>query len=210
MHLSEDGNVDGGAQLSEDRPDELVERGIGDVDLRYPIGKVEDQIFSDKGGYDDKVKTVYLQEIQMCPSLLEHAILNLDENHLDVPYRNGGWTSKQVIHHVADSHMNAYGRFKLALTEDNPTIKPYDEAAWAELSDTKNLPVNISLTLLHALHTRWVELMKNMKEDDWQRTIFHPEHKRKISLWDMAGTYAWHGKHHAAHITGLRARMGWN
>ncbi len=137
MHLSEDDNVDGRAQLPEDRPDKLMQQGIGDTDLRYPIGKVEDQIFSDKGGYDEKVKTVYLQEIQRCPSLLEHAILNLDENHLNVPYRNGGWTSKQVIHHVADSHMNAYIRFKLALTEDNPTIKPYDEAAWAALSDTK-------------------------------------------------------------------------
>ena len=181
-----------------------------ETDLRYPIGKVEDQIFSNKGGYDEKVKATYLQDIQMCPSLLENAILNLDEQQLNVPYRDGGWTSRQVIHHVADSHMNAYVRFKLALTEENPTIKPYNEAAWAELSDTKKLPVNISLTLLYALHTRWVELMNNMSESDWQRTIFHPEHKREIKLWDMLGTYAWHGKHHTAHITALRERMGWN
>ncbi len=180
-----------------------------DTGLRYPIGKVEDQIFTDKGDYNEKAKAAYLLDIQMCPSFLENAILNLDEGQLNIPYRDGGWTSKQVIHHVADSHMNAYVRFKLALTEENPTIKPYDEAAWAELRDTQNLPVNISLTLLHALHTRWVELMKNMTEEDWQRTIFHPEHKRKISLWDMAGTYAWHGKHHVAHITALRERMGW-
>ncbi|MDB5199910.1 MAG: putative metal-dependent hydrolase [Chitinophagaceae bacterium] len=181
-----------------------------EIDLRYPIGKAEDQLFSNKGEYDEKVKAVHLQEIQMCPSLLENAISNLDEHQLATPYRQGGWTSKQVIHHVADSHMNAYVRFKLALTEDNPTIKPYDEAAWARLSDTQNLPVNISLTLLHALHARWVELMKNMTEEEWQRTIFHPEHKHKISLWNMLGTYAWHGKHHTAHITALRERMGWD
>lgn len=178
-------------------------------DLRYPIGKVEDQAFSNKGGYDEIIKANYLRDIQSCPSLLEMAISNLDEQQLNIPYRDGGWTSKQVIHHVADSHMNAYIRFKLALTEDSPVIKPYDEAAWANLSDTQNLPVNISLTLLHALHIRWHELMKNMTEAEWQRTIYHPEHKRKIALWDMLGTYAWHGRHHAAHITELRKRMGW-
>lgn len=205
MPLSEHSYAGGEAPLSQ----VPIAIGIAETDLRYPIGKVEDQTFSNKGDYNENIKSAYLQEIQMCPGLLEEAILNLDEAQLNIPYRDGGWTSKQVIHHVADSHMNAYIRFKLALTEDNPTIKPYDEAAWAELSDTKNLPVNISLTLLHALHTRWTELMKNMNEKDWQRTVFHPEHKRTISLWDMAGTYAWHGKHHAAHITKLRERMGW-
>jgi DinB family. len=178
-------------------------------DLRYPIGKVEDQLFSNKGPYDEKIKAAFLLDIQQCPSLLEQAISNLDEQQLNVPYRDGGWTSKQVIHHVADSHMNAYIRFKLALTEDNPTIKPYDEAAWALLPDTKNLPVNISFTLLHALHLRWVELMKNMTESDWQRTVYHPEQKREITLWNMLGIYAWHGKHHAAHITSLREKMAW-
>lgn len=182
----------------------------GGTDLRYPIGKAEDQQSGNKDGYDEKIKKAHIIDIQQCPGLLEAAISNLDEHQLNVAYREGGWTSKQVIHHVADSHMNAYIRFKLALTEDNPIIKPYDEAAWAALSDTNNLPVNISLTLLHALHTRWVELMKNMSEADWQRTIFHPEHKREISLWNMLATYAWHGKHHAAHITSLRERMKWN
>ena len=128
---------------------------------------------------------------------------------MNTPYRDGGWTVKQVIHHVADSHLNAYVRCKLALTEDNPTIKPYEEAAWAELSDTKNLPVNVSLTLLHALHARWVEVMKNMSDAEWQRTFFHPEQNRKITLWGMLTTYAWHGKHHVAHITSLRDRMNW-
>ena len=179
-----------------------------EVDLRYPIGKMGDQPFS-KNEYDEKLKESFLNEIKITSSLLENAINNLDEQQLNTPYRDGGWTVKQVIHHVADSHMNAYMRFKLGLTEDNPTIKTYEEAAWAELSDTKNLPVNISLTLLHALHVRWHELMKNMTEADWQRTVFHPEHKRKLSLWDLLKTYAWHGKHHATHITALRERMAW-
>lgn len=178
------------------------------IDLRYPIGKQDDQPFSKKE-FDESIKAGYLQDIEICPSLLENAILNLDEGQLDTPYRNGGWTIKQVIHHVADSHMNAYIRFKLALTEDNPTIKPYEEAAWAELSDTKNLPVNISLTLLHALHKRWHELLKNMSSSDFKKTIYHPEQKRQISLWQLLSIYAWHGKHHAAHITKLKERMEW-
>ena len=180
-----------------------------ETDLRYPIGKPAGSAFGDRGPYNETQKASYIQDIQLCPSGLEAAIENLDEQQLNTPYRDGGWTVKQVVHHVADSHMNAYIRFKLGLTEDNPTIKPYDEAAWAELSDTNNQPVNISLTLLHALHTRWVDLMKNMTEAEWQRTVFHPEHKRDIKLWDLAGTYAWHGKHHIAHINKLRERNGW-
>jgi hypothetical protein len=140
-------------------------------DPRYPIGKVDDQLFNAKDGYTEKAKAAFLLDIEQAPSLLEHSISNLDEQQLNVPYREGGWTSKQVVHHVADSHMNAYMRFKVGLTETNPTIKTYDEAAWAELGDTKNLPVNISLTLLHALHVRWVELMKNMTEADWQNSL---------------------------------------
>ncbi len=178
------------------------------IDLRYPIGKQQDQPFS-KNEFDESIKKNYLQDIDICPGLLENSILNLDEQQLETPYRDGGWTIKQVVHHVADSHMNAFIRFKLALTEDNPTIKPYEEALWAELSDTKNLPVNISLTLLHALHKRWYELLKNMSSSDFERTIYHPEQKRKISLWQLLAIYAWHGKHHAAHITNLKERMGW-
>ena len=178
------------------------------VDLRYPIGKAADQPFS-KDGFSKTLKEGYLLDIQQCPILLEQAITNLDEQQLNIPYRDGGWTVKQVVHHVADSHMNAYMRFKLALTEDNPTIKTYDEAAWAELSDTKNLPVNISLTLLHALHARWYELLKNLNEADWQKTVFHPEHQRKITLWELLKMYAWHSKHHVAHVTSLRKRKGW-
>jgi uncharacterized damage-inducible protein DinB len=179
-----------------------------DLDLRYPIGKAEQQPFTGEA-YSETVKQAYLSDIQQCPGLLENAVLNLDEHQLNMPYREGGWTVKQVVHHVADSHMNAYTRFKLALTENNPVIKPYDEAAWAELPDTQNLPVNISLTLLHALHLRWIEIMKSMSEADWQRTIFHPGQQKEIILWKLLATYSWHGKHHVAHITKLKERMGW-
>ncbi len=178
------------------------------IDLRYPIGKALEQPFS-KDCYNENVKAEYLSAIQQCPALLKNSISNLDEMQLNVPYRNGGWTPKQVIHHVADSHLNGYIGFKLVLTEDNPAIKTYKEAAWAELSDSKNLPVNISLTLLHALHLRWHDLMKNMRDEDWQKTLYHPEYKREMTLWDLIETYAWHGKHHVAHITSLRKRKVW-
>jgi hypothetical protein len=172
------------------------------MDTRFPIGKYERQ------PYSDKQREAWLADILFLPRQLEMSILNLDEQQLETPYREGGWTVKQVIHHVADSHMNAYIRFKLGLTEDNPTIKPYMEALWAEVSDYK-LAVNISLTLLHALHNRWYDMLKHMKAEDWNRTVFHPEHKKDISLWDLLGMYAWHGHHHTAHITSLRERMGW-
>ena len=171
--------------------------------LRYPIGKYEPQTYSEKQLRD------WINDIRYLPSLLELAVNNLDEAQLQTPYRPDGWTSQQVVHHVADSHMNAFIRFKLGLTEDNPSIKPYDEVMWAELSDTKIVPINVSLTLLHALHTRWVAVLENIKEEEWSRTLFHPEHKREMSLWYVIGLYAWHGKHHTAHITSLRERNGW-
>jgi hypothetical protein len=182
---------------------------MSDIDLRYPIGKVADQEFYGSEIDNEEAKKSRLLDIKMCPGLLEKSILNLDEEQLNTPYRPGGWTPKQVVHHVADSHMNAYIRFKLGLTEDNPVIKPYDEAAWVELKDTKNLPVNISLTLLHALHARWYELIKDFTKAQWAKTVFHPEHARTMTLWDLLEIYSWHGKHHAAHITRLRERMGW-
>jgi hypothetical protein len=172
-------------------------------DLKYPIGKYVPQPFSDKQLQE------WVRDIQFLPQDLENSILNLDEAQINTPYRPEGWTVKQLIHHVADSHMNAYIRFKLGLTENNPTIKPYDEALWAEMSDTKNLPVNLSLTLLHALHTRWVEVIKNIKGDEWNRTIFHPEAKKEMTIWYLLGSYAWHSKHHTAHLTRLRERMNW-
>lgn len=179
------------------------------IDLRYPIGKLQDQAGSSNGVFNQKDKEGYILDIRMCPSMLENAILNLDEHQLDTSYRPDGWTLKQVVHHVADSHMNAYSRFRLALTEDNPTIKGYNEAAWAELSDAKSMPVNISLTLLHALHQRWCNLLENMSDEDWSRTFYHSGYQKSMVLYNVAALYAWHGKHHVAHITKLRERMGW-
>jgi uncharacterized damage-inducible protein DinB len=178
-------------------------------DLRYPIGKEEAQK-EFNAEYNEPLKTQLLTEIKMLPSNLELAIQNLDAAQLDMPYRFGGWTVKQLIHHIADSHINAYTRFKLGLTEDNPIIKPYDQDAWAILPDAQKLPVNISLTLLHALHIRWYQLMYDLNESQWQRTIYHPERKVTITLWSLLKSYSWHSRHHTAHITDLRERMKWS
>jgi uncharacterized damage-inducible protein DinB len=173
------------------------------TDLRYPIGKYKPQPF------DGKLKEEWLNDIKFLPQLLENAIVNLDEAQLLTPYREGGWTVQQLVHHVADSHINAYCRFKLGLTEDNPTIRPYEEKLWADLNDVENIPVNISLTLLYALHTRWYAAISDLSLKEWERTVFHPEAKKKMTLWYLLGNYAWHGKHHVAHITALRERHGW-
>ncbi len=170
-------------------------------DLRYPIGKYEPQ------PYSDKLKEAWLNDIKFLPQLLENTILNLDESQLQTPYREGGWTVQQVVHHVADSHVNSYVRFKLALTEDNPTIKPYDEAAWAKLADSQ-LPIEPSLDLIASLHARWVGLLEGMSEADFAKTFNHPE-RGKQNLGTTLGLYAWHSRHHTAHITSLRARQGW-
>lgn len=172
-------------------------------DLRYPIGKYITEPFS------QNQLQKWLMDISVLPQQLENAVINLDEAQLNQAYRDDGWTLKQVVHHVADSHINAYMRFKLGLSENTPTIKTYDEAAWAEMPDTKNLPINISITLLYALHSRWHEILKDMSENDFEKNIFHPEHKKELSLWYLLGMYAWHGKHHVAHITSLRERMKW-
>lgn len=173
------------------------------MDPRYPIGKYEPQPFSEKQKQD------WLNDIKFLPLAIEHAILNLDAAQLETPYRDGGWTVKQLVHHVADSHVNAYCRFKLGLTEENPTIRPYEQDAWAQMKDTQNLPVNISTTLLHAVHIRWNEILVNMTNEEFERTVFHPEHKKQFTLWHLLGMYAWHGRHHTAHITQLREKMGW-
>jgi hypothetical protein len=171
--------------------------------LKYPIGKYIEQPFS------SAQREEWLLDIQSLPQLIEYAITNLDHHQLDTPYREGGWTVRQVVHHVADSHMNAYIRFKLGLTENTPSIKPYDEAAWADMIDTKNVPINISITLLYALHTRWYEILKNVSAEEWNKSVFHPEHKKEITLWFLFGMYAWHSRHHVAHINNLRKRMNW-
>lgn len=177
---------------------------VAAVDPRYPIGQYEPKPFS----IEKKIE--WLADIKFLPLQIENAILNLDEAQLQTAYREGGWTVHQLVHHVADSHMNAYIRFKLGLTEENPTIKPYDENKWAELHDVQKLPVNISVTILHAVHARLYETLKYVTDDDWNnKTVFHPEHKKTMRLWFLLGMYAWHGKHHVAHITSLRERKGW-
>lgn len=171
--------------------------------LSFPIGKFKEQTFS------EAQQRLWINDIRMLPGDMEEVILNLDEAQLNTPYREGGWTLRQVVHHVADSHMNAFIRFKLGLTEDRPHIKPNQQDAWAKLPDVELVPVNISLTLLHALHTRWAELLLSLSDQDWDRTVVHPEYQKEMSLWYLLGLYAWHGRHHVAHIRSLRNRMGW-
>ena len=144
----------------------------------------------------------------VAPARFRAAVEGLDDTRLDTPYRPGGWTVRQVVHHVADSHQNAYVRFRLALTEEEPTIKPYDEKKWAELVDARTLPVDVSLQLIHALHHRWVELLSSLTDAEFTRRFRHPEVGLMRLDTYLAG-YAWHCRHHAAHITGLKERMGW-
>lgn len=173
------------------------------MDPRYPIGKYEPQPFSEKQKQD------WLNDIKFFPQTLENSIENLDEAQLNTPYRDGGWKVKQLVHHVADSHINAYCRFKLGLTETDPVIRPYEEGLWAELDDIESVPINVSLTLLHALHARFYATIRNLSDEDWKRTVVHPEHNKTFTLWHLLGMYSWHGKHHVAHITTLRENKGW-
>jgi hypothetical protein len=172
-------------------------------DVRYPLGTYHPQPFS------SVQKGEWLADIRFLPQRLEAALHDLDEAQLHTPYREGGWTVHQLVHHIADSHINAYCRFKLGFTEEIPTIKTYDEKAWAQTADVTELPVNISITLLFALHQRWYSFLQSFTDRDWQRTIYHPEHQREITLWHLVGMYAWHGRHHVAHITAMRERMAW-
>jgi uncharacterized damage-inducible protein DinB len=172
-------------------------------DLRYPIGK-----FHFDGPLSEEQKKTSLDEIARAPANLRAAVKGMSEAQLDTPYRPGGWTIRQVIHHVPDSHLNSYVRFKLALTEDEPTIKPYAEDRWAELADTKSTPVEVSLTLLDSLLDRWVRLLQSLTAEDWKRTFRHPD-LGAMTLEKTLALYAWHGRHHVAHITALRQREGW-
>jgi hypothetical protein len=172
--------------------------------LKYPIGK-----YNRPEVITESDINKWIGEIAALPEQLRETINGLSEQQLATPYREGGWTVRQVLHHVPDSHVNAYIRFKLALTEDTPTIKLYLEDKWAQLQDTQATPVEVSLTLLEALHKRWVVLMKGMSVNDFKRTFYHPEQKKEISLDGIAGMYAWHGKHHLAHIQKLKERMKW-
>ncbi|GAB2780594.1 hypothetical protein HNQ93_001334 [Hymenobacter luteus] len=174
-------------------------------DLSYPIGH---PVLPDEP-LDRGARTAYMAQVATLPDLVRSSVLGLSPEQLNTPYRPEGWTVRQVLHHLPDSHMNSYTRFRLALTEDNPTIRPYDEAAWAELPDVEATPVAVSLALLEALHIRWVKLLRNLTDEQWQRTFFHPETKRKFTLDQALVLYAWHGRHHLAHITELRKREQW-
>ena len=154
------------------------------------------------------MRVAHLETLRMLPERLRAAVGGLSDPQLDTPYRPEGWTLRQVVHHVADSHANCYIRFKLALTEDWPTIKPYDEVAWANLSDSRRLPVEVSLAMLEALHGRWVGLLEAMSEEDFHKGYVHPEQGRQNRAKALA-LYDWHSRHHTSHITSLRARQGW-
>lgn len=172
-------------------------------DLRYPIGRLERR---PSLSLDERRQAI--DAIAEAPARLRAAVSGLTDAQLDTPYRPGGWTVRQLVHHVADSHMNASTRVRLALTESNPTIKPYDEAAWAELADARTLPVALSLGLLEALHERLVYLLRATPAEVFARTLIHPENG-PMTLDALLSTYSWHGRHHTAHVTALRERMGW-
>jgi len=173
------------------------------TDPRFPIGN-----FHYDGPPTTEQKQQFIAEIASTPANLRAAIKGLSDAQLDIPYRDGGWTVRQVVHHVPDSHMNSYVRFKLALTENEPTIKTYAENRWAELADTKATPVEVSLTLLDSLHDRWVRLLRSLTPEEWNRTFRHPE-LGPMTLEKALAIYAWHGQHHVAHITELRNKMAW-
>jgi hypothetical protein len=173
------------------------------TDLRYPIGK-----FKFEGPTTPEQREELLNQIEQAPNRLRAAVNGLSDQQLDTPYRPEGWSVRQVAHHVPDSHLNAYVRYKLALTEDEPTIKPYAEDRWARLADTQATPVEVSLAMLDSLHDRWVRLLRSLQPEDWKRAFRHPE-LGLVSLEKNLALYAWHGRHHVAHITSLRERNGW-
>jgi len=174
------------------------------TDPRYPVGK-----FEAPTSISPQQRKEWIAAIEEAPRRMREAVTGLNEQQLNTPYRDGGWTVRQVVHHVPESHMNAYIRYKLALTEDTPTIKPYMESKWSMLPDIQPTPIEVSLQLLEALHVRWVTLMKVMKEQEWKRKFHHPEMGKDVSLEAVLGMYAWHGRHHVAHITTLRKSKGW-
>jgi hypothetical protein len=172
--------------------------------LQYPIGR-----FSWNGDTDPQAREQRLRVIETTPAELRRAVSGLTGVQLDTPYRPDGWTVRQVVHHYADDHMNSYIRFKLALTEDSPVIKPYSEPAWGDLPDARTGPVEPSLALLAALHERWVGAWRALAPEDWPRTFVHPRNGSTVSLDRLAALYAWHGRHHVAQILALRTRNGW-
>ncbi|MBZ0256391.1 bacillithiol transferase BstA [bacterium] len=178
---------------------------MNDMDaLRFPIG-----LFIYDGAYSSEERQRLIVEIAAAPAQLRTAVEGLDEAQLDTQYRPDGWTLRQVVHHIADSHINSYVRFRLALTEDEPRIRPYFEDRWGRLEDAQTAPAELSLALVESLHDRWVRLLRSLDDAHFQLKYYHPEADRKITLDEAVGTYAWHGKHHIAHITTLRHREGW-
>jgi len=173
------------------------------MDLRYPIGefKFEAPLAQDQ-------RQAFIEKIEQTPARMRAAVAGLNDEQLDTPYRPEGWTVRQVVHHVPESHLNSYIRFKLAITEAEPVIKPYFEDRWAELDDARQAPIALSLDLLESLHGRWVWFLRSLSEKDWQRTFRHPE-LGVVSLDKNVALYAWHGQHHVAQITSLRERKGW-
>lgn len=174
------------------------------MDPRYPVGK-----YAPPAEVTPAMRSAAIDEIAGAPANVSAALKGLNDSQLDTPYRDGGWTVRQVVHHMADSHMNAYIRWRLALTETEPTIKPYEENDWAKLEDAAHAPVEVSVRLLESLHDRWVRLLRSLKPEDFARTFRHPEHGVRTLEW-MLFLYAWHGRHHTAHITELRSRKGWH
>ena len=173
------------------------------MDHRYPIGK-----FQKQDTITDEQRKEFIKNIAEAPEKLRTAVQGLSEHQLNTSYREGGWTVRQVIHHLPDSHLNAYVRFKLVMTEENPTIKTYYENLWAELYDARTAPIETSLLLLESLHKRWVMFLQSLKPSDFSRTFHHPEHGI-MKLDHLVQLYSWHGRHHVAHITSLRERMKW-
>jgi uncharacterized damage-inducible protein DinB len=173
------------------------------ADLRYPIGP-----FNADPNPSPEMRTKHIDEISALPKRFREAVVGLNQDQLNTPYREGGWTVRQLVHHVPDSHLNAYIRCKLALTENVPTIKPYNEDAWARLKDSELTPIEVSLTLLESVHSRWTTLLKSLQPNDFQRKLNHPESGIQ-NLDRVIALYAWHGRHHTAHITSLRERMKW-
>ncbi len=173
------------------------------TDLSFPTGR-----FQRPAKLDPDARARAIDIVTATPSRLRQAVRGLTNEQIETPYRPGGWTVRQVVHHVPDSHLNAYCRFKLALTENEPTIKPYEESLWAQLPDVQAVPIETSLTLLDTVHERWVAILRGMKPSDFDRMLVHPESGRQ-SLDQVLALYAWHGPHHIAHITKLRDRMGW-
>jgi hypothetical protein len=172
--------------------------------LRFPIGK-----YHKPANFSSEVVHTFIQELASFHERLREEVEHLSDAQLDTPYRPEGWTIRQVVHHCADSHMNSFIRFKLALTEESPTIKPYYEERWAELTDSKKMPIAPSLILLQGLHERWVALLQSLSESDMKKTFIHPEHGKSFRVDENIGVYAWHGNHHLAHITSLKSRMQW-